>query len=228
MKNATQPVFEIKATDLRYLNEFTKIAAAPDMLLQKLFPNAKEITESFGAYHAVRKHLTGFIPLNAPDVHAWFIGDGSTPRTAATFAFRSAWQCHSLDPGLNPKWGTKSKKRSPQSGEGEQPVQQAWSTRGVFRLRCWPIPVENLPPEEITKETQEKPRGVIILVHAHVTLEQATAPFIKAGLGHWPLIAMPCCVKQRTLHERQPDHEYRDWGIWSPHNTIRIWKRIAP
>src|SRR5579872_7431860 len=42
---------------LRYLNEFTKLKCAPDLLAWGLFPNAKEITESLGAYNAIRKHI---------------------------------------------------------------------------------------------------------------------------------------------------------------------------
>lgn len=40
----------------RYLDEFVRCRCAPDLLARKLFPNAKEVTESFAAYAAVRKH----------------------------------------------------------------------------------------------------------------------------------------------------------------------------
>lgn len=34
----------------RYLDEFVRFSRSPETLTLKLFPNAKEITESFGAY----------------------------------------------------------------------------------------------------------------------------------------------------------------------------------
>lgn len=34
----------------RYLDEFVRFSRSPELLSLKLFPNAKEITESFGAY----------------------------------------------------------------------------------------------------------------------------------------------------------------------------------
>lgn len=81
----------------RYLTEFVRCARGADMLRRKLFPNAKEITESFGAYNAVRAHLPGFV-LGDPSVTMIAVGDGHAPRTAATFAYRTAWRCWSVDP----------------------------------------------------------------------------------------------------------------------------------
>jgi len=72
------------------------------MLALKLFPNAKELTESVAAYNAVRK--TRLFQLNDPSVTLISVGDGCTPRTAAMFAFRSAWRCWSVDPRLRSDW----------------------------------------------------------------------------------------------------------------------------
>jgi hypothetical protein len=82
----------------RYADDFWALSCAPDLLTNGLFPNFKEMTESFAAYHAVRRHIP-FDPQDG-DVTVAVIGDGNTPRTAATFAFRSAWQCISIDPRL--------------------------------------------------------------------------------------------------------------------------------
>ena len=90
---------------LRYLDELTKCKCAPDLLAIKVFPNAKEVTESFGAYNAVRTHLSraGW-RLDDPTIAVVCVGDGCTPRTAATFAYRSAWKCWSVDPLLKGDW----------------------------------------------------------------------------------------------------------------------------
>lgn len=60
-----------------YLDEFVRFSRSPELLSLKLFPNAKEITESFGAYAAVREHLQ----LD--------FGAGATPAHVARDAFLS-------------------------------------------------------------------------------------------------------------------------------------------
>lgn len=129
---------------IRYLGEFMTLACAPDMLALKLFPNAKEISESFAAFEAVRRHLQD-LNLKDPDITCIAVGDGGTPRTAATFAFRSAWTCHSIDPNL--KGGT-----------------LRWSS--IKRLTIHPEKVENVHP--IKTKT-----AVIVAVHSHADLRKA-------------------------------------------------------
>jgi hypothetical protein len=80
----------------QHINEFFQLNCLPDLLMTKIFPNAKEITESMAAYHAVRR--TKMFALNDPEVVLLAVGDGHTPRTAGLFAFRSAWTCYSVDP----------------------------------------------------------------------------------------------------------------------------------
>lgn len=83
----------------RYINRFMGMKAAPDMLGRGLFPNAKEITESFGAFEAV-KHL----PVSfKDDLAVVCVGDGHSPRTGAVCAFCTRWNCYSVDPQLRLK-----------------------------------------------------------------------------------------------------------------------------
>lgn len=79
-----------------YINRFMSMNCAVDMMSAKLFPNAKEITESFGGFEAIN-YLEG-LEWDDPNVNVVVVGDGHTPRTAATFAFRTNWTCHSVDP----------------------------------------------------------------------------------------------------------------------------------
>lgn len=86
----------------RYINRFMGMKAAPDMLIRGLFPNAKEITESFGAFEA-----TKYLPVDwKDDIAVVCVGDGHTPRTGAVFAFCTKWECVSVDPMLkvNKAW----------------------------------------------------------------------------------------------------------------------------
>jgi hypothetical protein len=135
---------------VKYLGEFIGMSCAPDMLALRLFPNAKEISESFGAYDAVRYRLQEF-KLNDPSVTVIAVGDGNTPRTAATFAFRSKWTCFSVDPNL--KGGT-----------------LRWSA--VKRLHVLPQRIEDVHIEA--------DQAIIVAVHSHAKLPAAVAS-VKAN-----------------------------------------------
>jgi hypothetical protein len=83
----------------RYLDRFVRSAVGSRLAALRVFPDAKEVTESFAARAAVLRFRKAFRP-DDPDVVLIAVGDGSTPRTAATFAWQSAWRCHSVDPRL--------------------------------------------------------------------------------------------------------------------------------
>lgn len=128
---------------LRYLNEFVRLRCSLDLLDLRLFPDMKEVTESFAAYAAARDRLG--LRLDDPSVVMVAVGDGHTPRTAATFAFRSAWTCYSVDPRLTMK-----------------PAHQR-----VRRLTCIPLRIEDAP-----RIVNEGP-VVIAAVHSHAPLDEA-------------------------------------------------------
>lgn len=150
MRDATRLVNSVQTYDnkagnmVRYLGEFITLKCAPDMLAMKLFPNAKEISESFAAFEAIRRHLQE-LSLGDPNVTLIAVGDGGTPRTAATFAFRSNWICHSIDPNLK---GGKLR----------------WNN--IARLTIHPEKVEQVPP--IKADT-----AVVVAVHSHADLRKA-------------------------------------------------------
>lgn len=88
---------KLETAERRYFAECWKLSCMPDLLALRLFPNPKEFTESAGAYRAVEKclelHPKGLVQVVA-------VADGNSPRTAAVFALRTAWECHSVDPML--------------------------------------------------------------------------------------------------------------------------------
>jgi hypothetical protein len=89
-----------------YIDNFVQSKCSADILMHGLFPNAKEITESYGALYAVGQNLG--LDYNDQNINLVCVGDGSAPRTAALFAFKSKWQCHSVDPALSAKpWESK-------------------------------------------------------------------------------------------------------------------------
>ena len=83
---------------LRYVNEFLRWGCVLDLMEMKLFPNAKEISESVAMYRCVRKHVT-------PDVRVLHQGgcdemsseDGLPPRRDAIIV---------VGDGVSRKWFT--------------------------------------------------------------------------------------------------------------------------
>jgi len=126
----------------RYINEFLRCKCAPDLLALGLFPNGKEITESFALYNAVRQHLWRRFPPNR-DETLFSVGDGVTPRAAAIFAFRTDWTCYSFDPKLRMDCPFPCKRL--------HLVPQRFEHSGVAR--------------DITPD-------IVVLQHAHISVEQ--------------------------------------------------------
>lgn len=90
----------LKQPTRRYFDELLRLKCGPDLLAGRLFPNSKEVTESFGAFRAVQKHM-GAQAFGDAGIMLVDVGCGGTPRTAAVFAYRTRWHCVAIDPKLN-------------------------------------------------------------------------------------------------------------------------------
>jgi hypothetical protein len=83
----------------RYLDEFILSRCSADLIAAKMFPNAKEITESFAAFRAVRD-LLGTPSFGDESITLVDVACGAKPRTAALFACMSRWQTIGIDPAV--------------------------------------------------------------------------------------------------------------------------------
>ncbi|KAG7387115.1 hypothetical protein PHYPSEUDO_014635 [Phytophthora pseudosyringae] len=191
---------------LRYLNEFVgKLHCAPALLQHGLFPDAKEVTESMALFNAVRRYIEPKDKgesLEKNDKHDGIVvvGDGNTPRTAGMFAFRMrGWKCYSVDPAMEKGTSERSK---------------GWA--GVSNLVVVRNKIENV---RIALR-----RAIVVLVHAHVTLDQAlSAVQAEQVCG---VVTLPCCNwygQQEALFGRGPDLVYDDFSVLSDHREIRLW-----
>lgn len=91
-----------------YLHRFFKLNTAPFLLSLKVFPNLKEITESFAAFAAIQDNLVGRFFDRSDDIDVYVVGDGHTPRTGALIACLTKWNVYSIDPLMRPKkWDVK-------------------------------------------------------------------------------------------------------------------------
>ncbi len=188
----------IKQRTTRYMDEFVLMDCGVDLHELKLFPNAKEITESFAMFNAYRKHLLWSLKSER-GVMVIVIGDGSTPRTAATFAFRTKHYCVSIDPKLN--------------------LDKCDLSR-IRQLRVLPFEIQNnVVKSYLNTDLGDDDAALIVLPHSHAPAQEvlkATESFKRRAI-----ISMDCCQENDF---GTPDIEYDDWGVWSPKRTIKIWK----
>merc|ERR1711879_982073 len=152
---------------------------------------------SFAAFHAVRKHLgTAFQPED-PSVTVVCVGDGSVPRTAALFAFRTKWQCYAVDPQM----------KSPGTSWG-----------GVERLEAVCAKIED--------GSYKARKLLLVCVHAHVGLAEclAVSKWTDAlGIVAIPCCNFYSRLQLPREHGRSAVAEYSDHGIVSPHRHVRVY-----
>lgn len=148
-----------------YINSFVTSKCAPDLLLNGLFPNGKEVTESWAMFEATR-HLGPGFEWNNRNVICYVIGDGHVPRTAAMFAYRTAWMCVSVDPLLVPK------------------------KYDIDRLILHRCKIENIEPQTI-----QVLNTLIVLPHSHAKIKDCLR-MITTISDNRAVISMDCCVNQ--------------------------------
>lgn len=180
----------------RHVAEYLSLKRMPDLHAAGIYPNAKEVTESMAAYAAVREHVP--VSLGDRNVTLVAVGDGSTPRTAAMFAVRSAWRCCSVDPRAQAR---------PWLGSMRRPIERL----EVHRARIEDVEICADGPV------------VIAAVHSHATLD-ATLGSIRAPIVH--VVAIPCCVPM-TVGDVEPDESYDDPHCWSAKRRVLVWRNAS-
>ena len=183
-----------RSATLRHLDEFVKMRCSPELLRLSIYPNAKEITESMAAYHAYRTFFHKWLPAGSAIA---CVADGSSPRTAALFAFRNSKEFSrvlSIDPAL--KWD------GPKYDE----------VRGMVG---WAQSVYDI-------DTVEEP-SLLVLVHAHVDLGKTMKKFPNCC----GVIVLPCCNFPMELAEDVwgKSFDFVDRGIYCAIQTVRVWFR---
>lgn len=185
---------------MKYLDDFIAMKCAPDLLALEIFPNAKEISESMGAFAAVEKSL-GHQALNDSATHVVCPGDGHRPRTAAMFAFRSRWTAWSIDPQL-------------------KAIRLDALRRPIERLRQFSCPIEQfeLPPCS---------RAIVVAVHSHARLGAAVQACRNAESLH--VVAIGCCVPQeldrppdRVYVDRRIMSPRNEIRVWLPESVRSV------
>lgn len=176
------------------------------------------------AYSAVRDHLYGTnesgeslndrVSFKDRNIILIAVGDGCTPRTAALFAFRTQWNCISVDPAMRPgSWHTISNLSTIQA-----------------RIQNVSIPVTS------------QQRVIVIMWHAHVSIRDALSCLTIDGSkcddnnvkssaamrAQVALVSCACCNYDEHQKEMPdgslPDVEFEDISVPSLMRTVRVWK----
>lgn len=95
-----------------------------------------------------------------------------------------------------------------------------WSVDPALKNKLWGVRRLNLVPKKI--EDAELPpmaSSIMVAVHSHAPIIMRPEWNVKM------VVAIPCCFRQ-DIEGTFPDEEYKDRGIWSPKNLVKIW-RIA-
>lgn len=183
----------------RHASEYFTLKCMPDLAASGIYPNLKEVTESAAAFYAVRNHLRDEVRLNDPRVTLVAVGDGSTPRTSAMFAYRTAWHCIGIDPKMQEReW----------HGAGKRPV----SRLTTIRSKVEDLSLSFAGPL------------VVAAVHSHAPM-QATLAALRARHVH--VVAIPCCMLDaQMISGLKPDATYDDHHCWSAKRTVHVWRNV--
>lgn len=188
--------------NLGYIDRFLRLKCASDLVRPKLFPDSKEITESFGAWQAIVRNYRDDYNPSDDKIKCIVVGDGCSPRTGALVAHLSRWEVWSVDPRLRDKW----------------------CNQDIDRLYVVPTKIEDA---FITWESRAT-KIILLYVHSHAPFQQYISKVANtAHLEHLLIISIPCCVdnnlKLWDKYEIAPTKEYWDSGILSDKNLVRIW-----
>lgn len=181
---------------VKYVNEFMRLKCSLDLHKLQVFPNTKEITESFGAYHGAIRAIGGQQHLRRTDVDVIIAGDGCSPRTGVTFALRSAWNIISIDPLMRDQW---------------------LKDFGIRRLSVLRAKVEDMP---VRRDNEL----IIVLPHSHAPMKEVLKNLKSKKARH--IVSIPCCVPDIVKELGYPHESIEDFGIWSPKRCVHIWKNV--
>jgi len=213
----------------QYFTRLLDLSCGPELLSHQLWPDAKELSESFACSEAVFRFIMNKVPSNTNwngpgDKCVVCVGDGNTPRTAALFAYqlksRNFW-CYAIDPQLNLDPEADAAKHvtstSPDTPGGTSVNSLGSTYKGIDNLM-----VHRGPVEEVFLNCKV---CVIVMMHAHVSMDQVMNSVSK-DCEYVAVVACPCCnyaEGQALFQGRPPDHQGADWGIWSDKRMMSVW-----
>lgn len=198
----TNEYFTIKITkpSLRYIDFFLKLNCATRLVSTGFYPNGKEISETQGAFEAVRHKLK----LNYKDesVAIIVVGDGYNPRTGYYIACMTRWKIFSVDPAMQRDYQNIIEKISDRKNIT------------VFPSRI----------EECRFDVKDFHTVVLLFVHSHASLKASVNSLIINHSSSIHAVSMPCCFDDDLGIPF--DIKFDDPYVISVHRSIFIYKDV--
>lgn len=185
---------ELRVPHHNYLDSLIRKNCFPELidLFGRAHAPAKELTESYSAYRALRPWR------QLDDVVVIHIGDGAHSRTGAMFAFLTKHHNISVDPICNMNvctdWALKYK---------------------VERFNFLKLPWQDCDFRKLVCGR----KCLITFVHAHVNTSEVLKVF--DGINWMAAFICGCCDSGRQL-DSVPGKEHTDWGILSPERRTKL------
>lgn len=188
--------FDNKLLPAKYINRFISQNSSADMMGMELFPNVKEILESYSFLYLVEEKLSKWdnnIQKSNPNIHCIVVGDGTKPRTAATMCFNTKWKVWSIDPELR--------------------IELQWEEH-IRNLSCVDEKIQDV------WVNQGEPEVVLIfLPHSHAPVQECWNNIYKDHPNKW-LVKLECCTKDELPWEH---FVFKDKYLMSSANKFKIW-----
>lgn len=198
-----------------YLDKLFALDCFPELVARRVFPSAKDVTESYAAINAIQRHSTlDAAVLASRRVMCIAVGDGCSPRTAALASYLTGWDCVSVDPNMHGRW---------LGGVG---------TEGIERLQCHALTWDAYAHSLVRSAPTAVDALVLLCVHSHHRFGagEASVAEVRRALGNPPtaMASIPCCHTYSHVHDVGPaDLSYEDWGIFSAKRVVNVWTWAA-
>lgn len=175
--------------------------------LLPLFPSAKskEISETMGAVNCLYYRLK--VNRSCKETICYVLGDGTAPRTGATFAISSSFTVFSIDPALKSKFHKTSEGVA--FKDHRIRIEKNEYLERIKSCKC--------KSEEFMDIVQNARLSIIVAVHSHADLKEFWDRVPSPKIA----IAIPCCVPQITSIE--PTDSYIDEKIYGMMNKVVYW-----
>ncbi|RDB36447.1 hypothetical protein [Spirobacillus cienkowskii] len=198
----TNDCYTIRVTkpSLKYIDFFLKLKCSAELVATGFYPNGKEISETQGAFEAIRHKLK----LNYLDnsVAIVVVGDGYNPRTGYYIACMTNWQIFSVDPAMTRDYKDiveKIKKRN--------------------NIKIFPQPIE-----ECEFDISQFKTVVLLFVHSHASLKASVNSLKNSESVAIHAVSMPCCFDDDLGIPY--NLKFDDPFVVSVHRTLFIYKNI--
>ena len=198
----TNEYFTIKVTkpSLRYIDFFLKLKCSTELVSTGFYPNGKEISETQGAFEAVRHKLK--LDYNDETVAIVVVGDGYNPRTGYYMACMTKWQIFSVDPAMERDY-----------------VEIIEKIKNRKNIQIFPNKIEDCALDLKIYRTI-----VLLFVHSHASLKASVGSLVTKSPSAIHAVSMPCCFDDDLGIPY--DIKFDDPYVISVHRSLFIYKNI--